>query len=104
MHCPSYLAPDALRLYFRYWEELLRSSEMLPPAGADMGDWLKRAGLKRAWQSEYTQHLEARNRTLETELLVALSSNAAKDEEIVKLKTKVSLPDRTLSLDLNALT
>ena len=86
----------------RYWEELLHSRDMLPPAGADMGNWLERAGLKKAWQSEYTLHLEERNRALETELLVALSSSAAKDAEIVKLKSKVSLPDRTSSLDLHS--
>ena len=57
---------------------------------------------KKAWQSEYTLHLEERNRALETELLVALSSSAAKDAEIVKLKSKVSLPHRTSSLDLHS--
>jgi len=86
----------------RYWEDMLHSRDMLPPAGVDMGNWLKRAGLKKAWQSEYTLHLEERNRALETELLVALSSSAAKDAEIVKLKSKVSLPHQTSSLDLHS--
>ena len=76
-----------------FWESMLRNHEMLPPPGVEAADWLKRAGLKKAWQTEYIRHLEERNRSMEVELLVALSSNAAKDEEIEKLKSRVCLTE-----------
>lgn len=76
-----------------FWESVLRNREMLPPPGVEAADWLKRAGLKKAWQTEYIRHLEERNRSMEVELLVALSSNAAKDEEIEKLKSRVCLTE-----------
>lgn len=74
-----------------FWESVLRNREMLPPPGVEAADWLKRAGLKKAWQTDYIRHLEERNRSMEIELLVALSSNAAKDEEIQKLKSRVCI-------------
>ena len=76
-----------------FWESVLRNREMLPPPGFEAADWLKRAGLKKAWQTDYIRHLEERNRSMEIELLVALSSNAAKDEEIQKLKSRVCLTE-----------